>query len=351
MFANHFIPLINKPTRLCQKSATLIDNIFTNQSDAESLQGLFFTDITDHLPIFAICNSIQVNNQPQFITKRICSDANVNDFIQRLQTVDWNRVTQTDDPQIAYSVFHTELQQAYMQSFPVKTIKLNYRNRKTWLTEGLKKCIKLKNKMYVRNKRFPTRNMNIAYKQYKNKLNSILENAERDHYDKLFDTHKNNIKKSWEIISEIINNKSSSKGKKATFHASNGGPLSDGEVADQFNNFFVNVGPTLANKIPNTSVDPLSYIRSVNEESILLNHVTSDEVTDIIKGLRNSSPGWDEISAKIVKKTYSHFLIPLTYVCNLSITKGCFPKELKLARVIPLYKIIQIIQIIDQSLL
>ena len=99
------------------------------------------------------------------------------------------------------------------------------------------------------------------------------------------------------------------KEKKATFHANNGGPLSDGEAADQFNNFFVNVGPNLANKIPNTSVDPLSYIRSVNEESILLNHVTSDEVSDIIKGLRNSSPGWDEISAKIVKKkllTFSH---------------------------------------------
>ena len=30
MFSNSFIPLINKPTRVTHKTATLVDNIFTN---------------------------------------------------------------------------------------------------------------------------------------------------------------------------------------------------------------------------------------------------------------------------------------------------------------------------------
>ena len=66
--------------------------------------------------------------------------------------------------------------------------------------------------------------------------------------------------------------------------------------------------------------------------------VSNIEVLNIIRELRHSSPGWDDISAKIVKQTYEYFLSPLTYVCNLSITQGRFPSELKLARVIPLFK-------------
>ena len=69
-----------------------------------------------------------------------------------------------------------------------------------------------------------------------------------------------------------------------------------------------------------------------------MNPVSNIEVLNIIRELRHSSPGWDDISAKIVKQTYEYFLSPLTYVCNLSITQGCFPSELKLARVIPLFK-------------
>ena len=54
--------------------------------------------------------------------------------------------------------------------------------------------------------------------------------------------------------------------------------------------------------------------------------------------MKNSSPGWDEISPHIVKMTSSIFIKPLLHICNLSILHGVFPNELKVAKVIPLYK-------------
>ena len=56
MFANSFIPLINKPTRITPKSETLIDNIFANKYDNEHkyMTGILATDISDHYPIFHI---------------------------------------------------------------------------------------------------------------------------------------------------------------------------------------------------------------------------------------------------------------------------------------------------------
>ena len=63
-----------------------------------------------------------------------------------------------------------------------------------------------------------------------------------------------------------------------------------------------------------------------------------NEVENIIKLLKKSSPGWDDISADIIKDTYDLFIIPFTHILNLSITQGVFPKELKIAKVIPLHK-------------
>ena len=118
--------------------------------------------------------------------------------------------------------------------------------------------------------------MEHLYKNYKKYLDNMLYKAERDHYGKLFESYKSNMKKSWELIAEIINKrrKGSTKG---NFVSQDGLPLSSKEVADNFNNFFVNVGPTLANKIPNNHVDPLSYMNVRNEHSIFLEPVTVEK--------------------------------------------------------------------------
>ena len=59
-------PLISKPTRITANSATLIDNIFTNDSTHYLKCGLLFTDIYDHFPVFAISdetNRIKFSDQ------------------------------------------------------------------------------------------------------------------------------------------------------------------------------------------------------------------------------------------------------------------------------------------------
>ena len=98
--------------------------------------------------------------------------------------------------------------------------------------------------------------MEFIYKNYKKHLDGILYTAERAHYDKLFDSFKSNMKKSWELIAEIINKNSTRDSAKAKFLSKEGKPLQGLEVANNFNIFFVNVGPTLANKIPSKMQSP-----------------------------------------------------------------------------------------------
>ena len=49
-----FVPMISKPTRVTELSATLIDNIFTNKIPPPESAGIILSDISDHYPIFAI---------------------------------------------------------------------------------------------------------------------------------------------------------------------------------------------------------------------------------------------------------------------------------------------------------
>ena len=60
--SSHFYPLINKPTRIANNTATLIDNIYCNipnlQSNVES--GLLHVNIADHKGVFCINNDSEL---------------------------------------------------------------------------------------------------------------------------------------------------------------------------------------------------------------------------------------------------------------------------------------------------
>ena len=77
--------------------------------------------------------------------------------------------------------------------FPLKRIEMNYRNKRTWLTNGLKNSIKQKNKLYVKSIKSPTVHNINQYKAYKRMLNTVLKKNEQDYYDSQFNCNKNNL--------------------------------------------------------------------------------------------------------------------------------------------------------------
>ena len=61
MYSNNLIPVITRPTIKQDKSGTSVDNMFINNLVGinHSIQGLFKTEISDHLPIFMIHKRIK----------------------------------------------------------------------------------------------------------------------------------------------------------------------------------------------------------------------------------------------------------------------------------------------------
>ena len=338
IYASSLFPLITKPTRITGKSSTLIDNLYHNDIDnVHMLSGLLYVKISDHLPIFTLRYKNKVKKPKEFIQKRVFSEKNIKIFCERLKKIDWMEITEEVDGTKAFSIFYDMFTNAANLSFPLKSVKTGYGAKIPWLTSGLKKSIKTKNKMY---KDFLKEKSDVKlndYKIYKTNLNRLLKQTERRHYHELLKTYQNNSRKMWSVIKDVIN-----KNKKANqpcqFNIGNKTETNKKIIANSFNSFFINVGPDLAKKIPVTHTDPLSYIKNRNTQSMFVAPVDTKEIARVITLLRNASSGYDDIHSSIIKKTYSIYLQPLTHLINCSLSQGFFPDTMKIAKVIPLYK-------------
>ena len=176
------------------------------------------------------------------------------------------------------------------------------------------------------------------YKMYRNRLTRLTKVAERKHYADLLESNKSNLKKTWNILKSIINKRKTHK-VNGNFKLSDESVTSDKRfISENFNDFFVNVGYNLAKRITYVNASPRDFMGDRLIESIYLEPVTYMEIDQIIKELKNGAPGYDEITAFVLKDTRQSISNPLCYLCNLSLSGGVFPKELKLANVLPLFK-------------
>ena len=108
-------------------------------------------------------------------------------------------------------------------------------------------------------------------------------------------------------------------------------------IANAYNDYFVEVGPTLANNISST-VNPMSYVTNHVINSMYVPVITECEIMTVVSSLTNSSPGWDNLPARLLKPYILEYIKPLSYIINKSFETGIFPDDLKVAKVIPIYK-------------
>ena len=91
-----FMPIITKPTRITDHTATLIDHIYTNVPEKLIKSGLCPADISDHLPVFCtMANTPPTNNEPRFF-RDFSMHFNEDAFHQDLLAVDFKTLMSND---------------------------------------------------------------------------------------------------------------------------------------------------------------------------------------------------------------------------------------------------------------
>ena len=338
-------PLISLPTRVTLNSSTLIDNIFTNLND-KNRNGVFIDDtVSDHLPIFTCLQTDcdKVSSGPRKILSRRFSKQSYKQFNNDLNSLNWDNLYHERNVNSAYDLFITSIKNLFEKNFPLKPVKVRYKtNPKPWLTKGLLKCCRRKNKLYKRFIKEKSVANEQKYKQYKNKLTKILRFSEKKYYTDKLRAHSDNMKETWKILNEIVKRKNAVTNLNETFISKTGAKITNKhEVANGFNDFFVNVGPKLADNIKIDETDPniFEYMGNPISKTMFLKPVVEQEVLGIVNTCKNkTSLDCENLSMYTIKNIIPSIVKPFTYICNLSFLTGIFPDKLKNAKVIPLFK-------------
>ena len=262
LFSNSFVPTITKPTRVTSSSATLIDNIYCNaiSNNNDNLSGILYTDITDHFSIFYIDSSGKTKDPPKTIKHRVYSPQNIAHFNTNLSNYDWSSIYNIDDPQEAYSTFHSQYSDMYNVSFPLKEKKIGYKTRKPWLSVELKRVIAVKNRLYRRSLRDKGNDeAKVLYKKFRNKVNRLILKAEKEYYDRIFKENSDNLKKSWRILKEVINKKKTVS-INSRFNINGTITTNKNTISNRFNSIFCKYRTRTCQKNPPSRQDPCSLL-------------------------------------------------------------------------------------------
>ena len=105
MLCNSMFPLISEPTRITSSTATLIDNIFTNNREQSMSSGIPYTDLSDHLPIFQVTRlNLDVKPLCQKRLKRLVNPTTIVAFSSRVEAIEWSQVYNSDSTNDSYEI-------------------------------------------------------------------------------------------------------------------------------------------------------------------------------------------------------------------------------------------------------
>ena len=207
-----FFPTISKPARITEHSATIIDNIYTSAYDiADDIpSGNLYTDITDHLPVFMLQCSATYKKFQRKVRKRLFTANGEEQFMNELAMFDWSNIYNNDDLNMQNTHFTTAVSKLIDKHFPLKTITMNYStNRNPWITPGIIRSIKRKNKLYKAKLKNPTLKNTQNFRHYRNKLNHLIRFTKKNYYKSKLDKAQGDMRATWRIINEILNKKKS----------------------------------------------------------------------------------------------------------------------------------------------
>lgn len=341
LLSQSFLPMITLPTRITQTCANLLDNIFTNKQQESYQGGLLYSDISDHLPIFYI-NATKKSTQSQsHDMKRYISKRKIDLFKQSLNATNWTPVLEETRPNIAFQRFSDEVNTRFEHFFPLEKIKPNKRciPIKPWMTKKLLELRKSKDKLFKSKIKDRTDVANSRFKAVSRSYKSEVRRAKREYYHKKFTEYSNDIKKTWQTINTLIKKSKKTNSIPSLFKDEFRKYETFSDIAEGFNSFFVNVGQSLANNIPDSDVNFRDFLREPVEQSFVFQNITETIIYDTLSKLKPKlSCGHDNISMNLLKQIMPCILSPVIYLFNLSFKTGYIPQDYKIAKIIPIFK-------------
>ena len=210
---------------------------------------------------------------------------------------------------------------------------------KPWISPAIQTSINIKNKYY---KKFISTKHDFCFakfKLYHNRLQFLIKLSKKSYYDYYFNKYSSDMKKMWSGIKQIITTKSKSLNHPLKISAQNKHEITDPQqIANSFNEYFVNIGQNLVTTIPPANNSPTDYLKNSLAHSFFLFPCTHNEIQlEIDKLTTGKATGPYSFPAAIIKILKLVIAKPLESIFNFSFQLGVVPSKFKVARVIPVF--------------
>ena len=353
IIAQGFLPLITLPTRFTNTRGTLIDNILCKISNKtlNSTSGILVDKFSDHQPYFT---SLEISTchekPPRFVTLNKQSEELTNNFVSDLQSsniLDEFDLDPKANPNENFNILDNIICTCKEKKFPCKKVRFNkYKHKNSkWITPGIIKSIQFRNNLYKHmHTTNPKSNQFFIIKTNLRNYNTILKDsirrAKQFYFKSCFHNFKHNMKKTWSTINGIMK-RGKTNNDFPDFFKINNRKLSDkSEIANEFNLYFTNIGPNIADKIKTPHGKSYKdYLTKKPLANFIFQNINEKDVDKIIQELDPKfSSGKDGISNFLLKSIKSIVIKPLSIIINQMLSTGIFPDRLKVAKVVPLFK-------------
>ena len=344
LFSYGFLQLIMKPTRCTSHSATLIDHVVSN-SKADFFESIILTTkISDHFPVIYFCKDDLPPAVSNIVKYRDFSDENFKRFSASLRSINWDILSSYDSTQDTYDCFSETFFTLYNLHFPLLSKKLNknVHGFHPWMTKGLliSRCKKIS--LCKSSIKHPSADTISIYKNYRNLYAKIIRASKKLFYEQQLVKYQSDCKKTWQILRKAINNSNKSTNSIKNIIVNGLSIDNPAMMANNFNKFFASVAEKIVEQIHPANVSlPDSPVNVPGFENFSFSSepLTLSEIHETIEQLKskNSSDN-DGLSVTFLKKISLSISKPLLHIFSKSLNTGVIPHQLKIAKVIPLFK-------------
>src|ERR1043165_7281815 len=225
-----------------------------------------------------------------------------------MKSAQWDTVIDAcnqNDPSMAYTLFIDKYKHLYDTAFPIVHCTTNKRHvyKQPWMSKALFKSCNVKDRLYLKYIKHPTHANRASFNSYRNKFKQIRRAAERTYYTDRIMNCENDLKKTWTVIKTLLSKNDISLAVDS-FLIDNIEVTDKAVIANKFNKFFTEIGPTLAANIGECQTSFKNFLRDSPSSSIGIALTSPEEIMSIAKELRSThSCGLDDISPQLARPT------------------------------------------------